>query len=240
MCALPQRKVGSAVLGHDKGAREARCLLCAAGLDDDLALVLLEIAGNRARFRAHACVAGVGEVARVVKSALPVAVRLVRVAREKNARVVLAAVQPGDAAAVDFRRRARNGLAERDAHVVVALPVGRRGGERDTPLVVIDRRDSDLRTVYRRRQRNAVEAGRVQTELRAFAVADKAVDAPSGQEVYRLQARAAARRRRGNRGRRHIGAVLHALGCPRAPVSAHRTEARAVKQIQHAVHRKRL
>ena len=66
------------------------------------------------------------------------------------------------------------------------------------------------------------------------------VDAPSGQEVYRLQARAAARRRRGNRGRRHIGAVLHALGCPRAPVSAHRTEARAVKQIQHAVHRKRL
>ena len=66
------------------------------------------------------------------------------------------------------------------------------------------------------------------------------VDAPSGQEVYRLQARAAARRRRGNRGRRHIGAVLHTLGCPRTSASAHRTEARAVKQIQHAVHRKRL
>jgi len=124
----------------------------------------------------------------------------------------------------------------------MALPVGRRGGERDTPLVVIDRRDSDLRTVYRRRQRNAVEARRVQTELRAFAVADKGVDALRRQEIYRLVAGAAAGRcRRDGRGR-HIGRAGYRNGFPDRVFAAfaHRTIGFAVHQVEYTLHRERL
>ena len=66
LCALPQGEVGCAVLGHDEGARKARHLLCTAGLDDDLAFVLLEVARDGARLGAHARKASIGEIGGIV------------------------------------------------------------------------------------------------------------------------------------------------------------------------------
>ena len=167
--------------------------------------------------------------------------RLVGIARKENARVVLAAVKTGDAASVDGVRRTRNGLAEGNADVVASLSVSRGGGERDRTGIVIDRRDSHLSAVDRSGERHAVKLSRIQMKFRAFSVSDKGIDALSGQQIDRLETRAAARGRGGNGGRRHIGDALHADSLPCAALAAADcAKMRPVEQIKHTVHGKRL
>ena len=242
MRTLLERIQRRTVIRHHVGAQIAGRLLCAAGLDHDLTFVLLEIADDRRCIRTHAGVAGVRKVGRVVQAALPVTVRLIRVAGKEHARVVFAAVQPGKAAFVDLVCVSADGFGKRDGHICQTVSVCRSSGQRYHTGRAVDRRNGNRRAVDLSRNSCFVEVGRVHLELGCCAVTDKGVDTLRCQEIYRLVAGAAAgRRRRDGRGR-HIGGAGYRNGFPDRVFAAfaHRTIGFAVHQVEYTLHRKRL
>ena len=240
--ALLERVERGAVVRHQVGAQVAGGFLRAAGLDDQLALVLLEVADDRGCVRAHARVAGVREIRRIVQPALPVAVGLARVAGEEHAGVVFAAVQAGKPAFVDLIRVAGHGFCKGDGYIGQPVAVCRRGGEGDQPGRAVDRGYRHRLTVYRSGHGGFVQILGVHLKLGRRAVADEGVDALGRQQVDGFVARAAAGRLGGDGRSRHIGDVLHLDSLPGRVccVAAHRTVGLPVQQVEHAVHHKGL
>ena len=163
--ALLERIECRAVVCHQVGAQIAGCLLCTARLDDQLALILLEVADDRRRIRSHAGIAQIGEIGRVVQTALPVAIGLVRVAGEEHARVVLAAIQAGNAALVDFIRVSIHSFGKTDRYVGQTIAVGRGGGQRHQTGRAVDRRDRDRLAVHLCGDRGVVQILGIHLEL---------------------------------------------------------------------------
>ena len=236
--ALCERIECRAVVRKQEGAAVAGGFLHAALFDDQLAFVLLEVAHDCGRVRTHARVAGVGEVGRVVQAALPVAGRLVGVAGQKHTGVVLAAIQPCEAAAVDLVGIPFDRFGKGDGDIGQSVAVFGCGGKGHQSGFAVDRGNRHGFVVHRGSHLSVVQLLCVYLELGSGAVADERVDALGGQQIDRFVACAAAGRLRGDSRGRYIGDVLHAYGFPGIVRfgAAHRAEGLAVEQIEHAAH----